>query len=267
MKIDVRLTPQGKRTLKHVEQLPERIEAIVKTFPQLVAFDVLKLIQSTAPNDIEGYPKMLRVKDIPDIQGWQITAILPPGWAASQRLRSVDVKRTVLYVKPKVKGGEVVEPATVVLERHNPWTMDTLPYEPSRFEASMTSRRVEEKEARKIETWRRQDLPMVRKELQELGVALRPPAKVLLSRRVTRDIAFEVLRREFGVPPVQGRAHWRPAIRMVPNIMARRSLKSLEDWLSKTSDLTYRSANDLPIEKASALKRLSRFQELVSAGG
>lgn len=267
MNITVKPTAKAKRTMRLVNQLPERTEAIIKTFPQLVAFEVLKHIQSNAPNAIEGYPKMLSVKDIPSIQGWEITAILPPGWAQSQRLRSVDVKRTVLYVRPKVKGGEVVEPATVVLERHNPWTMDTLPYEPSRFEASLMSRRVDEKEARKIEMWRRQELPAIRLELRDLGVQLRPPAKVLLSRRVTRDIAFEVLRHEFGVPPIQGKAHWRPAIRMVRSTIAKQALKSLEGWFSNPSDTRFQSASDLQIEKASVLKRLKRFQDLVAAGG
>jgi hypothetical protein len=252
--------------MKLVSDLPERVEAIIKTFPQLVAFDTLKIIQSLAPRDIEGYPDMLRVRDLPSIQGWELTAILPPGWAASQKLRSVDVKRTVLYVRPKVKGGKVVEPATVVLERSNPWTMDTLPYEPSRFEASILSRRVSEKEARLIESRRRSELSAVRRELLEFGVPLRPVAKVLLGRRVTRDIAFEVLRHEFGVPPVKGTAHWKPAIKMVPGVISKRALKSLEDWLSSPQDAGFKTAEDLPYEKASVVKRLRRFQDLVSAG-
>lgn len=266
MRLTVKQSPKNKRPMKLIEQLPERAAAIVKTFPQLIAMDVLKMVQSGAPRDIEGYPDMLKVKDLPSVQGWELTAILPPGWASSQRLRSVDVKRTVLYVRPKVKGGKVVEPATVVLERNNPWTMDTLPYEPSRFEASMLSRRVTEKEARQIEMLRREDLRAIRIELKGLGVQLRPTAKVLLSRRVTRDIAFEVLRHEFGIPPIQGRAHWKPAIRTVPNMGTKKALKALEAWLSSPQDLGYRSAEDLPYEKGSVVKRIQRFQGLVAAG-
>jgi len=266
MRFAVKQDPRNKKKLKLVDELPERVEAIVKTLPQLVAFDVLKLVQSAAPKDIEGYPDMLRVRDLPSIQGWELTAILPPGWAASQRLRSVDVKRTVLYVRPKVRGGEVVEPATVVLERSNPWTMDTLPYEPSRFEASMLSRRVTEKEARVIESRRRQELREVRQELKDLGVQLRPPSKALLSRRVTRDIAFEVLRYEFGIPPIPGRSHWKPAIRAVPNTITKRALKSLEKWISSPQDAGFKTAEDLQYERASVAKRLQRFQDLVAAG-
>lgn len=264
MKFYVKQSPKNKKVMRLVGELPERVKAIIKTFPQLVAFDALKMIQSMAPKDIDGYPDMLRVRDLPSVQGWELTAILPPGWAASQRLRSIDVKRTVLYVKPKVKGGRVVEQATVVLERSNPWTMDTLPFEPTRFEASIMSRRVTEKEAQIIHKRRMSELQDVRRELKDLGVELRPLDKVLLSRRVTRDIAFEVLRYEFGVPPIPGRAHWRPAIRAVKNTSTKKALKKLERWLSSPQDAGFQTAEDLPYERAGIVKRIRRFQDLVS---
>jgi hypothetical protein len=267
MKLTVKQDPRNKKTLKLVGELPERAQAIIKTLPQMVAHDVLEMIQSMAPRGIDGYPKMLRVRDLPSVQGWELTGILPPGWAASHRLRSEDVKRTVLYIKPKTRRGEVVEQAAVVLSRHNPWTMDTLPWEPDRTEASIMSRRVKEKEARQIESWRRSELPAVRNELLSLGVTLRPVAKVLLSRRVTRDIAFEVLRYEFGVPPVQGRAHWKPAIRAARVSVVKRVMKRLAPWLNNPSNMRFESAKDLQYEKASVLKRVQRFQDLVGGRG
>jgi hypothetical protein len=267
MKLGVRLAPNTKPVLKLVHQWPERIEAIIKTFPQMVAQDTLVQIQGRAPKGIEGYPEMLRVLDIPAMAGWELTAILPPGWAFSQRLRQVDVKRTVLYVRPKVVGGEVVDEGAVVLERLNPWTLDTLPYEPSRKAASIISRRVTEREARPIEFEKRRELPRVKEELRALGITLRPKGKVTLSRRVTRDLAFEVLRHEFGIPPVPGRAHWKPAIRMVPTTITKRQMKELFKWFAYPSNEQYKSASDLPYEKRSVIKRIQRFQDLVGMGG
>ena len=267
MKITVRPNPRNNRTMKLVNQLGDRVEAIIQALPQRVAEQVLYRIQSGAPKDIDGYPDMLRVRDIPTQDGWQLTAIIPPGWVFSQRLRQIDAKRTVLYVRPKVVGGVVVDEGAVVLERWNPWTMDTLPYEPDRRSASIMSRRITEREARPIESEKRRILPDVRNELKSLGVTLRPKGKVTLSRRVTRDLTFEILRYEFGIPPVTGRAHWKPAIRQVPMI-AKNELKALEDWFSKPSNETYRAGSNLPFEKASVIKRVQRFQELVgSAGG
>lgn len=265
MELTVKPDPKNKRVMKLMKQWEDRINAIVKIFPQEVAEQVLYRIQSTAPRGIEGYPDMLRVRDIPSVGGWEMTAILPPGWAFSQRLRQIDVKRTVLYVRPKVIGGEVVDEGAVVLERWNPWTMDTLPYEPDRRAASMMSRRVTEREVRPIESEKRRILPEVNNELRALGIPLRPKGKVTLSRRVTRDLAFEVLRYELGIPPVPGRAHWKPAIRQVP-IIAGNQFKRLQDWFSLPSDQTYRSARDLPYEKASVIKRIQRFQKLVGGG-
>lgn len=267
MEFTVRPDPRNKRTMRLVNQLEDRIEAIIQALPQRVAEQVLYRIRSSAPTDIEGYPDMLRVRDIPTQDGWQLTAIIPPGWSFSQRLRQIDAKRTVLYVRPKVVGGVVVDEGAVVLERWNPWTMDTLPYEPDRRSASIMSRRITEREARPIESEKRRILPEVRNELKSLGITLRPKGKVTLSRRVTRDITFEVLRYEFGVPPITGRAHWKPAIRQIP-VIARHEFKAFEDWFSKPSDGTYRAASDLPFEKKSVIKRIQRFQDLVgSAGG
>jgi len=267
MEVTVKLSNKAKPVLKLVNQWPERIAAIVKVFPQMVAMDTLEQIKSGAPRGIEGYPDMLRVRDIPSQGGWELSAILPPGWAFSQRLRQVDVKRTVLYVRPKVVGGEVVDEGAVVLERLNPWTMDTLPYEPDRRGASIMSRRVTEREARPIEFEKRRELPQVRRELRSLGITLRPKGKVALSRRVTRDLAFEVLRYEFGIPPIPGRAHWKPAIRMVPATITNRQMKALYKWFAFPSDSTYTSARDLPYEKKSAINRIQRFQDLVGIGG
>lgn len=266
MKFTVKQDPKNKKVIRLVGQLPERVEAIIKTLPQMVAYDVLQIIRSMAPRDIEGYPKMLRVRDLPSVQGWELTAILPPGWAGSQRLRASDVKRTVLFIKPKVRAGEVVSEAAVVLERSNPWTMDTLPWEPNREEASIISRRVMEKEARQFESARRNELPEVRQELKDLGVTLRPTAKVTLSRRVTRDLAFEVLRHEFGIPPVRGHAHWKPAVNMARGVVLKRVMKQLAPWLNNPTNMQYQSAEDLQYEKASVMKRVRRFQDLVAGG-
>lgn len=266
MEITVRLDPKTKRVLKLVGQWEDRINAIIKVFPQAVATETLKSIVAGAPNDLEGYPDMLRVRDIPSVGGWEMSAIMPPGWAFSQRLRQIDAKRTVLYVRPKVVGGQVVDEGAVVLERLNPWTMDTLPYEPDRRGASILSRRVTEREARIIEFEKKRSMHEVQVELRGLGIALRPKGKVTLSRRVTRDLAYEVMRYEFGIPPVTGRAHWKPAIRQVP-VVARKEFKKFFKWFSFPSDQTYKSARDLPYEKASAIRRIQKFQNLIAGAG
>ena len=267
MKFTVTAMPKNKQVLRLMEQWEQRIKAIVMAMPQKVAAEFLLSVQGDSPTDIKGYPDMLEVKTVQGRLGWEITGVIPPGWVFSQRLSSVDVQRTVLYVRPRVTGGEVVSEAAVVLSRYNPWTMDTLPYEPSRREAAITSRQVTEREVRPIEAQRRKDVEReVERELRDLGVQLRPKGKVLLSRRVSRDLAFEILRREFGVPPIRGRAHWRPAARKVPRI-AEREFKALFRWFAYPSESRYTGVGPMKMEKASVIRRVQKFQDLVAGGG
>jgi len=265
MKLTVTPLKENKRTLKLVNELPERVVAIIKTFPQEVAKETLERVKEGAPKGIEGYPDGLRVMSLPKENDWEIAGIFAPQ-KMLHKLRASDVKRTVLYVIPKIRGGEAVEPATVVLERENPWTMDTIPYEPKRREAEVVSRFVSEREAKAIERDRRKNLESVETELRALGVTVRTKQKVSISRKVSRDVAFEVLRYEFGIPPNPGRAHWRPALRMVIGTDLKHIFKRFEGWVAVPSDRGYKTANDLPFEKASSAKRVRRFQELVSMG-
>lgn len=265
--LTIRADPKNKQVLRLMKTWDQRIAAVMMAMTQNVATRTLIEIKSGAPGDIEGYPDMLEVKTVQGEMGWEITGIIPPGWAFSQRLRSADVQRTVLYVRPRVTGGDVVSEAAVVLSRYNPWTMDTLPYEPTRREAAVTSRRVTDREVRPIEADRRRDVERkVERELRDLGVQLRPKGKVLLSRRVSRDLAFEVLCREFGVPPVRGQAHWRPAIHRIPRV-AEREFEALFRWFADVGESRYTGVGPLKMEKSSIIKRVQEFQDLVVGGG
>lgn len=248
-----------------LDEWPARLKAFVEALPAMLGKDLLDAVKQGAPSDIEGYPDMLRLVRFQEIEGWGVVGAVPPGWAFSQRLRSVDVKRTVLYVRPKVLRGIVISQAAVVLERNNPWTLGTLPYEPKRHEASLMSRRVSEREATEIEKRRQADMQSIRNELRGLpGVQLRPEGDIKITRRVSRDIAFEVVRREFGYN-MPGKAHWRPATRQLREAFLKRAMAELFPWVSDPSNTKWKSgADDLPQERAGVAKRVQDFQDLVA---
>ncbi len=263
MRFMIKANPKNKQVLQLLKQWDKRIAAVIKAMPQMVAERFLNEVKGRAPTSIKGYPDMLEIKTIQGFGDWEIAGVIPPGWVFSQRLQSIDVSRTVLYVRPRSVGGEVVSEAAVVLSRHNPWTMDTIPYEPNRREASILSRRVTDREVQPIESQRRRDLESIKTELRSLGVQMRPKGKVLLSRRVSRDIAFEILRHEFGVPPIVGRAHWRPSIHLLPK-MSEKVFKELSEWFANPGESRYTGVRDLQVEKASVVKRVQKFQDFVA---
>jgi len=266
MEFFVKQDAYNKKVYQLVDELPLRVEAIIVRFPELIAELVYEELQRDAPRDIQGYPKMLKLRqiDIPGVDS--ATGIIVPGYEHSQRLRTADVKDTVLYVMPREYKGRPLDPGAVILAKRNPWTMTTLPYEPERRDASMRSRKVTMREAQKIEARRKADLPQVKAELKEAGVEAKRLHPTLVQRRVTRDIAFEVLRKEFGIN-TKHQAHWRPAIRAARRRYVTRVLRKLVRWLTVPSERRWKVGVRKQREKASTARRVKGFQDHIAAGG
>lgn len=239
--------------------------AVIVALPRMVAMDVRSEIVADAPSDIAGYPDMLEVVSISSDKDWSIFGILPQGSFGTQRLSSSDANRTILYVYPKMVRG-VSSPAAVVLERSNPWTMETLPYEPKLTEARIVSRRVTEREATSVERERKKHKAETERELRDLGVQLRSKGMILMKSRVTRDLGWEILRREFGVPPMHGKAHWRPAVSKWKKFAEDRLKKDLIEWVTRPENNDWRRGDKLPDGKASAIDELQRFEEIIMTG-
>ena len=262
----VKEKPDNKLAWKLIEEWQKRLEAFTLALPQEIAMDVHEDVLKLAPTDIPKYPDMLKVVQFPKQQGWNIVGVIPPGWNYSQRLRTSDVQRTVLYVLPKMRAGKVVSEAAVVLERNNPWTMNTLPYEPKKPEASIRARRVDEQDVKRIEQERNADKRTIISEIRSLGVPIREKGKVLLERRVSRDIAFEVLRREKGIG-MPGKAHWRPAVRAVYTQHFKSAMEKLGLWMADPENEEWEEDRNLPIEAASVIKRVQEFQDRIVPDG
>jgi hypothetical protein len=263
------MNPYTKRVLRDLAPtLPDRVDSVIEHFTFEIAKAFLDDIQASAPEDIPGYPDMLIVNRIPIKQG-EIThafGVMAPGNAHQMRLRGTDAKVMAIWVRPKTHQGKQ-DPGAIVLARHNPWTMDTLPYEPKRLWASLIARKVTEREVGQIIGMKQAGREGVKRELADAGIKI--PARVhavLLTRRVSRDIAFEVLRREFGLtrPHV---AHWRPALKRARSLHTTFWLKRMLRWVSVPSEKRWERPVVVKPGKASAAKRVVEFQNRIAGRG
>lgn len=266
IKFYVKAKKENKKVLKMTRQWEERLDAVVNALPQRVAEQLREGVAKGAPKDLPKYPDVLEAVRFPMQGDWVVAGVIPPGWCYNQRLKSSDAQRTILDVFPEVVAGKVVSEAAVVLQRNNPWTMNTLPYEPTKREALVRSRRVSEKDAKSIEQMREKDRAAITAELRGLGVPIRATGKVLLERRVSRDIAFEVLRREKGIG-MPGKAHWRPAVRAIFTQHLKKTMKELGAWMSDPDNAEWKQRSDLPVEAASVIERVQAFQDRIAPGG
>jgi hypothetical protein len=242
-----------------------RIRAIVVGMAEQSATEMVADVVRKAPVGIPGYPDMLMAVRFDAMAGNAIAGVVPDEAMMTHRLRPSDTKRTVLYVYPKMVRGRATSPAAALLMRHNPWTMDTLPYEPTKREARMVSRFVSENEVKAIEKQRNDEMAGVKEELAQIIGQLKPRAKATLDRRVVRDIAFEVLRHEFGVPPVMGRAHWRPAIRAAQQRTAA-LLSRMAPWFMDPSNREWMRSGTIPAGNGKLMGAVVEFQDALIGG-
>ena len=247
------------RIYKMMEEEPSRVQSIIDHYSQAIAKEALPFLQDAAPQDIPGYADLLQVVRF-KMGDMQAAGIMVPGYARYQRLTERDAQRTVLIVKPKMSRGIAMDPASGLLAESNPWTMETLPFEPSRRVAQIVSRRVSAREAYAIERERLKQRPEIERELRRLGVSVQRKHPVLLEQRVVRDLAWEVMRREFGVGDDPHRAHWRPTIRYTKQVLAKQVLKRYLRWLTVPSESRWRRPLIGKPGKISDVRRVIAFQ-------
>lgn len=267
MKFEIRERPENKRVRQLIRELPDRVRAIIEYMPAGVAVKVLDELNKTAPSDIAGYPDMLVLRRF-QLQGVDSTVgVVAPGSAHSQKLRMEDAADTALYIKAKRGSGGAPDAGAVILAQHNPWTMETLPYEPSKRQAIIVSRKVSPREHGIIIARRTAEKSEVVAQLQGIGIEPGRIHPTLLQRRVGRDIAFEVMRREFGFQG-QHDAHWRPAIRKARTTFVVELLKKpFIRWLAVPSEQRWRKKVAIKPERAGTAKRLQGFQDVVANAG
>ncbi len=263
--LEVEGLPRNRAVYNLAGSLEERVMAIIKHFPVDLSWEMLKYIDAMAPKDMDDYPAILAVRrfKVPGIDA--VAGVVAPGRAHGHRLTKADVPRTVLYIRPRLVSGRAVDPAAVVLSEYNPWTMGTLPYEPSKLAASITSRRVRANEVAEIERRRTLDRVAVDPQLKELGKTPSRKDSVLLERRVIRDLAFEILRREYGLGDAPHVAHWRPAVRLARGTLVKRVLKTYLRWLAVPSERRWRRKPTGPYGNPKEVKRFAGFQKYVRA--
>jgi len=265
MDLKIGQRPGNRGVMRLVKTLEKRVSSIEEHYSYDLAVEMLPYLQGMAPADIPRYAKLLRVTRL-KMAGLAGAAVISvPGYAHHSRLSESDAQRTAIYVKPKMVAGKAMDPGAVVLWRSNPWTMDTLPYEPSKRAATLISRRVKARVAGEIDRARKQEMPAIERELRSLGVVLYRKHPVLIERRVVRDLATEVMNRELGLGDDPHVSHWRPAIRYAKTVLAKGLTKRYLRWLAVVSNRQWKQPIVQKAGKVSDAVRVQGFQSHIRA--
>jgi hypothetical protein len=153
-----------------------------------------------------------------------------------RKVRKMDVRRVVLYVKPKRKLARESKEVTVLM-KYNPWTLDTIPFTPKKRDAVVVSRRVGKTEVKRIAESRKRQAPVWRKELHRAGfreIKKTRRLKLPKTMKTLPDVVFEALRLEYGLGGVKPHPHWRPGIRTASRQGMRYILRRREAEIART---------------------------------
>lgn len=236
MKIKIELTREGRKTEALVRQLPARGKALRSNVAYRVAHTVKERVLHYMPggDEFRPYRESLKERVVAGRPGADVFLVR----SEAARADSVDPASTLFYVRPKTRRRARMGRAVEVLARFGPWTASTLPFLPTRRQATVVFRRVTAREVRGVAKQREDDAPRWRRALARAGV--RAPSKPPMAwasapAGVVPDVAFEALALEFG--PLHPRPHWRPALReAVRGVNSLHRSRELVKLLTDTAD-------------------------------
>jgi hypothetical protein len=125
-------------------------------------------------------------------------------------LTEQQVGTTLLFVVPRPGARPFVE----VLAKYSPWPPDWLPIRPDPQDATLVARAARPDEVAYFVAERRREADLIESSLRAMGVInakVEPPGEGV-GAEVHQDVAWAVLRAEFGLGGGEGKAHWRPAL-------------------------------------------------------
>ena len=216
--IQIRISPQEiRRVQKFLREYPARLRAVEGYLAYSAAEMIRERIQALV-RDVAGsesYRLGLQVVRVETgAEGVAYAVRVKP---TARGIDRVDPKKTVLLVIPRKNVLKATPDEILILQRYNPWTVETLPFQPDRGDANVVSRMVRDEEAEFIAKKRMRQMPQIRQELARAGK--RPGkddqrrVKVKPGTDVVPDVAFDALRMEFGFGGGAKVPHWRPSIR------------------------------------------------------
>ncbi len=259
------IIPERKNSInkRFMRELIDRQKAAMKLLPRRAARVTLDAVKKGIPPEKEwdAYRHSL---DVYELAGtgkiYEVGVVSRP---EKTQLKVIDTYSTVLYIQPRGRGSEISE-AALLLQRYEPWSHSTLPYEPSPKEAEVIARRVSPREVKAVESRLKSVTGSIERELARLGVRLRKLPRTALGRKVKMDLAFMALRLEFGFAGFPHTPHWRPILRRIVKNPRLTLTNKIERTMTDPKYGGWKGQHILPEMPESLVDNFNEFQSRIS---
>lgn len=231
------------------EELVERGEAMTRMISYAVAqeaFDAL-LAEIPSDNDYEELRNSLKLVEVGGPKKGREAAFAIHIPVKGRRIRSIDVPKTVIYIRAK-KGNNPPAEDIVLLEQNSPWTADTIPFWPKKSEGVTVQRKTTKKEADAVAKEKKLLLPKLVHQFKELGRDIKipkpgSPGRIKRNAKAIPDLAMQALNLEFGNGDVKSKPIFRKVFlsmkRDVSGLPER--FKQIKDALTDPNSKAYKN--------------------------
>lgn len=257
---------QLKDLKKFAKSLPRRAEAVIRFVTAEMAKRTMAAVQGNAPSDMAyaKYLEVIRVKG--DKVGYVVAYMGKP-----DAVEETDSEASVYFYKPVKRKQKNNATLIRVLRQYGPYTQEMLPIQVDASVARVVFRECTQQEVLATRQRNQKQEYQLRADLLALGV--RVPAQrsksAIKGMEVFSDLAFKVLRREYGIR-AKSNPHWRPAIRKVVSDQEMANLMATPMVFKILTDPSYQGWRRLGMINKTMpvgdLKELEEFQKMLLGG-
>jgi len=225
--ITAKLDADAKRFLDYLSSGEDRVQFAMAQVTHEAAKGLHSALMTGLPKSYSGLRGALRLGRVNASKGAVGYGVYADSSGMKKtKARKVDPQTGVFYIRPK-KGKLVRVPEKIrILQQFSPWTLDSMPFFPTKREGSVITRKVSEKEVLKVKELRELDRPKWQPLLVKEGIRISKNQTIRLPPRaeVVEDVAFQALRLEFGGGDRAAKPIWRPVIRSLAKNVVRSML-------------------------------------------
>lgn len=215
MSFSVTMDKGSEDVLRLAKEWPQRMEHVAPMITYLSADYTRRYVQDRLGQDpsLRAYRDALEVAQVKGLKRGESAYSLHLNTGAPTA-RKVAPKRTLLEVRVVKRRTTAPDPASAILEKYSPWTLDTLPFKPDRKDAVVIMRKASAVAVMKVASDRKKQQNLWARELRRAGVragdrqnSLNFPTDAPISNMTT-----DALTAEFGLGKKRPLPAWRLAV-------------------------------------------------------
>lgn len=204
--ITIGLDPKTKKFMKDLKTFERRWNRGLERFAYAFADQVRERVRTAAGDRVKGVDyAQLEVLWFQEIDGFTSFAVVLP--ESARDLAADEMDRTALTILANQDDEKLL-----LLQKHSPWTTDLIPFVPAPTQAQVVTRRVSTDEIAALRAQLLSDQELAA-QMSGLGLSFNKAARADLGRPVSEDLAWTVLRHEFGLSGEPMVLHWRRSLR------------------------------------------------------